>query len=308
MKTLFISPSYKCNEKCVFCPCATESDKYVSLSLDEAERALNRSIENAKIEMVLISGGEPTIWKDLIPFLAKVKESGMRIGILSNSTTFSVNNFTDKFIDAVGTEFELTTAFHSHMPEIHDGITRLKGSFAKSLRGVSNLIARGVKVTIKHVINNQTYTMLPDYAHWLDSTFPSVVPWVICNMDICGVARQNISLTGVPFDKSKPYLESALDVVAGDCPQRVVRVFNTPLCCIDPYYWKYLQKYDSEESMSALALPYASDADFNVRFDMIGDGGANFPPCGECVLHSACPGTWKNTAKIFGYDSFKPFK
>lgn len=304
MKTLFISPSYKCNEKCVFCPCSVESDSYTALSLDEAISALDEAIVKGNIEMVLISGGEPTLWKDLLRFISEIKQRNLKWGMLSNSTAFSSNIFVNRFLATTGADFELTTAFHSHLSVKHDKITRLAGSHEKSLQGVNNLIRNGVKVTIKHVINNLTYTELPEYASWIVNTFPISVPIVICNMDICGIAEQNKELTGVRFQDSKKYLENALDILGNN---RIVRVFNTPLCCIDPYYWKYLQKYESEEQMSALMLPAKKDEQSHIRFNLVGDGGASFAVCTKCALHQACPGTWKRTIEILGEESLNPF-
>lgn len=304
MKTLFISPSYKCNEKCVFCPCSVESESYAALTFDEAMGTLDKAIAEVKIEMVLISGGEPTLWKDLLLFVSEIKRRKIKWGMLSNSIVFSSNVFVDRFLSIAGTDFELTTAFHSHLSTDHDKITRLAGSYEKSLHGVNNLIRKGVNVTIKHVINNLTYTKLPEYASWIVNTFPASVPIVICNMDICGIAEQNIELTGVKFQDSKSYLEEALDIL-GD--NRIVRVFNTPLCCIDPYYWKYLQKYESEEQMSALMLPAKKNQQARIRFNLIGDGGASFAVCGKCSLQKVCPGTWNRTIELLGEESLNPF-
>ena len=191
-------------------------------------------------------------------------------------------------------------------------ITKVKGSFEKSLNGVNNLIKAGVNVTIKHVINGLSYQQLPELANWVYSTFPDSVSWTICNMDLCGEALHNAELTAVPFEASKPFLENALDIVIGHFKSgrhRDVSVFNTPLCCVDPYYWPFMKKYESEESMSALLLP---SSDLNVlptiKYDMKGDGGANFNPCHYCAVKAICPGTWRKTADYYGNKMFNPIK
>lgn len=304
MKTLFISPSYKCNEKCVFCPCSEDSGLYSSLSLSEAVHAVDLAIERMGIEMVLISGGEPTLWKNLPAFVQQIRQRHLKWGMLSNSTTFSSRVFIDRFMQSVGNDFELTTAFHSHLSSEHDRITRLAGSHTKSLQGIRNLLEHGVKVTVKHVINNLTYKSLPQFASWIKESFPASVPVVICNMDICGVAERNRELAGVRFQDSKEYLEKALDILSGE---RVVRVFNTPLCCIDPYYWRFLQRYESEEQMAALMLPALKDEKPEVRFNLVGDGGASSSVCDSCALQQVCPGTWKRTIEILGEESLRPF-
>jgi len=311
MKTLFVSPSYVCNEKCIFCPCALNARRYTSLTLDEVCLAIDLAADQEKIEMVLISGGEPTVYKDILGLISFIKGKGLKFGILSNSLKFANTVFFEKFIGAVGNDFELTTAFHSWKADEHDRITSVPGSFSKSLEGVGNLVRAGVKVTVKHVINNKTYKELPRYVEWLYETFPDNVPWVLCNIDLTGTALTNEDESAVPFSASRPYLEEALDKVieyGKNGRNRVVRIFNTPFCCIDPYYWPFLQKYESEEEMSALYLPYEKPEDNKIRFNLKGDGGACFKPCKECIIQSKCPGTWKKTAEVLGEDSFIPYK
>jgi radical SAM domain protein len=271
---------------------------------------IDEALQKNKIEMVLVSGGEPTLYKDLPEIFNYIHESGLKIGILSNSLRFADEIFCRSFIDSVGCDFELTTAFHSHLAEEHDRITGIKGSFEKSLKGVYNLINAGVNVTIKHVINGISYKKLPEFVEWIYYAFPDSVSWVVCNMDLCGEALNNNALTAVSFDESKAYLEDALEIVMNfhrNERHRNVSVFNTPLCCIDPYYWSFLRKYESEEYMSALLLP---SVDINVvpriKYDLKGDGGANFIPCQECHVKAICPGTWRQTAEYFGDSMFKP--
>ncbi len=311
MKTLFLSPDYRCNEKCAFCPCAINAREYNPLRLDEMQCAINKAIDEIGIEMVLISGGEPTLCPDVLPLIDYIKGKELKFGVLSNSLKFASKIYLDKFIAGAGTDFELTTAFHSCKPENHDAITRVPNSFKKSLEGLSALISKGVKVTVKYNINNLTYKELPAYVDWVFSTFPDNVPWVLCNIDVCGVAEDNKDMTAVPFNISKPYLEQALDKVIEyykNGSHRVVRIFNTPLCCIDPYYWSFLQRSESEENVSAMYLPYKEGEKNELQLNVKGDGGANFKPCEECQLRSQCPGTWSRTGEIYGDEVFNPFK
>lgn len=234
MKTLFLSPDYRCNEKCIFCPCTENARQYHPLTIKELYEAIDEATDKADIEMVLISGGEPTLYKEILPLIGYIKSKELRLGILSNSLRFSDPHYADEFMAVAGSDFELTTAFHSHTGIQHDRITAVPGSFGKSLLGVKNLINKGVRVTIKYIINNLTYKELPDYADWLYRTFPDNIPWVICNMDLCGIALSHKEYTGVPFDVSRPYLEQSLDKVTGYGCKRVVRIFNTPCVVLTP--------------------------------------------------------------------------
>lgn len=310
IRTLFISPDYTCNERCIFCPCARNAQTYTPLTLEEMQDSVDSAIDRNGIEMVLVSGGEPTMWKNLIPFLRYVQSHNLKFGILSNSIKFASQNYLDRFLQAVGSDFELTTAFHSCVPEEHDRITGLPNSFHKSLQGIKMLIEAKVHVTIKYNINNLTYTRLPEYSQWLYDTFPDTIPWVLCNIDICGNANTNRDCTAVGFDTSRPYLEKALDAVIAynkTGRKRVVAVYNTPLCCVDPYYWTFLKQNESS-LLPALRLPYRTSEENRLLFDVRGDGGAIFPMCQQCILQRRCPGTWSKTGELYADHCFHPFQ
>lgn len=309
MKTLFLSPDYRCNERCVFCPCAEDARRYTPLTLSEMKESLDVAIEKEQIEMVLLSGGEPTLKKEILDFIAYVRTRNIKLGVLSNSLKFTSDRYLNKFLAIAGTDFELTTAFHSRNAMWHDQITQVSHSFERSFRGIQNLIERGVQVTIKYNLNNLTYKDLPQYADWIYDHFPDDVPWVICNIDICGIALLNKEYTAVPFHESRPYLEAALDKVIEQTKQgrkRAVQVFNTPLCCIDPYYWSFLQKSEGG-ILSALRLPYEQTEENKLQLSVKGDGDAAFAPCKECALQPQCPGTWKRTGEVYGNEVFQPF-
>lgn len=310
MKTLFLSASYDCNERCMFCPCAENARQYFSLTLEEIKESLDVAIEKAEVEMVLLSGGEPTLKNEVLEFIGYVRFRGIKLGILSNALKFASSTYLDKFIAIAGTDFELTTAFHSCYSDNHDRITCVPGSFLKSLQGIQGLIERGVSVTVKYNLNNLTYRELPEYVDWLYATFPDRIPWVLCNIDVCGVALRNKTYTAVPFNESRPFLEQALDKVIAyerEGRQRVVRIFNTPLCCVDPYYWRFLQKSEGG-MMPALRLPYEKPEENGLQLNLKGDGGAVFRQCRECALQPQCPGTWSRTGELYGDRVFKPFK
>jgi hypothetical protein len=172
-----------------------------------------------------------------------------------------------------------------------------------------NLIDAGIKVTIKYNINRLTYHKLPEYVTWIYSTFPDSTPWVLCNIDICGIAMNNQKYTAVSFSDSKPFVEKTLDKVIeynlhGE--KRTVHLYNTPLCCIDPYYWSFLRKAEGG-IMAALRLPYEKKEDNRLKLNVKGDGGAVFESCRQCALQKKCPGTWYETG-MFYKNIFTPFK
>jgi MoaA/NifB/PqqE/SkfB family radical SAM enzyme len=309
MRTAYISISYDCNEKCIFCPCSEPGNQVADLTLDELKRCVDEAVANSGVRNVLLSGGEPTIARDFLPFLEYIRSKNLHISILSNSLKFASRNFLQKVIDITGTEhIEITTAIHSHLPEKHNRLTQMPNSFQKSLEGLDNIIDAGIRTLVKYNIIRYTYNELPEYTDWFYQRFPDQVAFLICNIDINGIALKNKDLIGVTFEESTPFLEKALDKVIEYRRQgrkRNVKVFTTPLCTIDPYYWGFVNN-ETKDNLAALRVPAEETTNDRLFLEISSDSGPLFAPCLDCALKDPCPGTWRKTGELYGDSVFKP--
>jgi MoaA/NifB/PqqE/SkfB family radical SAM enzyme len=311
MKTAYFSMSFDCNEKCVFCPCSENANTQPDVSLEEMKQSLDIAIAQKQVNHVLLSGGEPTLKKEFLLFLEYIVSKGLSIGILSNALKFASKRYLQKVIDITGTEnIEITTAIHSHIPEKHERLTQVKNSFQKSLEGLHNIIEAGISTSLKYNIINYTCKELPEYTDWVYKTFPDEVTFLICNIDINGVALKNKDLIAVTFEESTPFLEAALDKAIEyrqNGRKRNVKVFTTPLCTLDPYYWGFVNNRTKEE-LAALRVPSEKPLNNRLFLGIDSDTGTMFAPCQNCALKDPCPGTWKMTGELFGDQIFKPFE
>lgn len=311
MRTAYLSMSYDCNEKCIFCPCSEPGHEMEAISLEEMKSCIDRAMEESGVENILLSGGEPTISKDFLKLLEYIKAKGLHISLLSNGLKFASKRYLQKFIDVTGSEnIEITTAIHSHIPEKHDRLTQLPNSFHKSLEGLHNIIEAGILTSVKYNIIRYTYREMPGYIDWLYETFPDKVSFLLCNIDITGVALKNKELIGVTFEESAPFLEQALDKVIAfrqKGRKRNVKVFTTPLCTLDPYYWGFVNN-QTKDTLAALRVPSEDPINDRLFLEIGSDSGPMFEPCFQCALQEPCPGTWKKTGELFGDSIFKPIE
>lgn len=309
MNLAYFSMSYDCNEKCIFCPCSENARNLNSVSLEEMKRSVDAILAKGPLDIAVISGGEPTLKKEFTAFAAYLVEKNIKIGLLSNALKFAGKDYLRRLLAITGTGMlEVTTAFHSHLALKHNNLTGLRNSFEKSLEGILNVIESGVKVSVKYNMINYTYRDLPAYIDWVYRTFPDKVNLIICNIDLTGIALKNKDLTAVAFSDSAPLLEQALDRVIGYGEQgrlRNVRVFDTPLCTLDPYYWDFVEN-GSGTNVSALRIPAETEEKDRLYLDVEGDSGAVFEPCSRCAVNDICPGTWRKTGEFFGNDIFQP--
>ncbi len=296
MKNLYCATTYICNERCIFCPCSEEgTHDRPSLTYTEICRAIDEAIEKKQIENVCLSGGEPSLHPDFFDIVKYISEKNLKFSLLTNAIKLSNPEFVEKLgLCCDLKNADITIAFHSHIPQKHDELTQHKDSFNLSLRGAMNLIEKGAKFSVKNNIVNYTYKDLPDYVDWVYQTFPENVTLLFANIDVNGVALKNKNLVNVHFKESMPFLQAALDKVIEAREKgnkRNVKIFTTPLCLIDPYYWRFIER-NTKELLTAYLVPNAKKNN-PLLFDVSSDSGPMFKACGECAMKSYCPGTWR---------------
>lgn len=297
MKTLYCAIGYVCNERCQFCPCSKDSVTVPSLTYDQVCMTVRQSIEEKGVENILLSGGEPTIHPDFFKILDYIKRFDVNISLLTNALRLADDTFAEKMFSIIdGSKLDVTVAFHSHIPEKHDFLTQHKGSFNRSMKGISNMLKHNVKLSIKNNIVNYTYKDLPEYIKWATSQFEDNVTLLFCNIDINGTAASNKENVAVDFRDSIPYLQQALDIVIEQRKlghKRNVKVLTTPLCLIDPYYWGFIET-STQENVAAYKVPNSE-----LLWDIGSDSGPLFEACTNCELNKYCPGTWRSFKNNF---------
>ncbi len=311
METAYYAIGLRCNLHCVFCPCSEEQPEYKSFSLEEMKETIEETLKVKDIENFLLSGGEPTIQSDFIPIVEYICQVKKRpLSLLTNAVAFNNQKFLQRFLRAVGnSRLEIVTAIHSFLPERHNFLTKTERSFERSIRGLKNCVAAGINTSIKFNIVRYNYRDLPQYIDYMYENFPDEVALILCNIDISGYAARNKDLIPVPFEESTPYLEEALDKVIGYRNQgrkRNVRVFTTPLCVLDPYYWFFVNK-STKEDVSAYRSPDVVEERSGLMFDFPSGSGTLLQECRGCNVEEICPGCWESYAKYYGTGFLKPY-
>ena len=120
--------------------------------------------QDLKIQHVTISGGEPMLHQDFIPFLKKCREYDMSVNVLSNLTLLN-NDMIDEM--RRNPLLGVQTSIYSMKSEIHDSITGSKDSLQKTTNGVINLVKHGIPVQISCPImktNLDSYKTIKEWA------------------------------------------------------------------------------------------------------------------------------------------------
>lgn len=140
----------RCNNHCIFCH-DSEIQNGEIIPTTKLKAEIDNAYKNGYNRLIL-SGGEPTIHPDIIELVRYAKKRGFDwIQIISNGRMFAYNSFTSDIVKA-GLN-EVTISFHSHIQEIADRLTDIKGSYQQTIAGITNLKKFKIVISIDIVLN-----------------------------------------------------------------------------------------------------------------------------------------------------------
>jgi len=139
----------RCNLKCVHCYAHAKDQCFDNELTTEEGKHLIDDLSLFKVPVLLLSGGEPTIRKDLPELAAYAIEKGMRAVISTNGTLITpqmARVLKDIGLSYVGISLD-------GMETINDRFRGLKGAFRAAIKGIENCQDAGIKVGLRFTIN-----------------------------------------------------------------------------------------------------------------------------------------------------------
>ena len=122
--------TWRCNERCVHC--YLDHDDLGEMSYDEIEDLMTQMAE-AGVFFLTISGGEPLLRKDLFDIIRRARELTFNVKLKTNAIL--IREQEAALIRELGVE-TVQVSIYSHRPEVHDAITKVKGSLQRSLDAI----------------------------------------------------------------------------------------------------------------------------------------------------------------------------
>ncbi len=147
----------RCNLKCVHCYAhALEEEGKDDISTEQAKTMIS-DLAQYGAPVMLFSGGEPLVRKDLIELAHYATGQGMRAVISTNGTLITKQKA--KELKEVGLSYVGISL--DGMEDVHDHFRGVPGSFRKALEGIANCQAEGLKVGVRFTINKRNVQDVP---------------------------------------------------------------------------------------------------------------------------------------------------
>ena len=188
--SVHVDLTYRCNERCVHC--YLDHQDYGEMKTAEMTSLIDQLAE-AGIFYLTFSGGEILLRKDLFTIVEHARTHLFNLKLKTNAIL--IREAEARRIRELGVA-EVQVSIYSHEPEVHDGITKVKGSLERSLKAIRFLRSQGISVTIANVIMRQNmfdYGPVKKLAEELGAKF-TIDPTITPMMDGArGVLALNVS-------------------------------------------------------------------------------------------------------------------
>ncbi len=148
----------RCNLKCVHCYAQSEDRDYADeMSTGEAKSMID-DLAAFGAPVLLFSGGEPTLRRDLVELMQHAKDRRMRVVISTNGTQITpekARQYAEVGLSYVGVSLDGGR-------ETHDRFRGIPGSFDKAIEGIRNSKAAGIKVGLRMTVNKRNWQDIPE--------------------------------------------------------------------------------------------------------------------------------------------------
>jgi len=271
----------RCNQKCLFCSADGRRDK-----TGRSHQA--RLLSGAKDNLV-ISGGEPTLSKDIFWLIKEAKKRKLFVELQTNAVTLCYESLAAKLASSGVDLFNVN--FPSHSASNSDRITQTRDLFEKRLKGIRNIQKFKGEVRLTCIVNSLNYKNLEGYAVFVKENFPRIKYIQFSFIKVMGKAKKNPHIL-ISYEEASPYLlrafkrcrELDLDFI----------VDHIPLCYLGPY-----KKFHIDYQKIKRKEPPVDSMKEKVR---IAD-------CLQCSLSAYCCGIRRDYLQFFGAKSkVKPVK
>ncbi|HEY2345786.1 MAG TPA: radical SAM protein [Xanthomonadaceae bacterium] len=138
--------TYRCNERCVHC--YLDHEDHGELTTAEVMDLLEQ-MAKAGVFFLNLSGGEIFMRRDLFDIVERARKLMFSVKLKTNAVM--IRKAKAARIAELGVE-SVQISLYSHKAQVHDAITKLPGSFKRTIEGARLLKEHGVRVSFANVL------------------------------------------------------------------------------------------------------------------------------------------------------------
>ena len=143
--------TFRCQNDCIHCY-AGGPQQTPELTTEQWKTVIDK-LSNIGVFILTFTGGEPTLRDDLPELLLYAQNKGMVTGLISNGRRLKDKSYVST-LEKSGLDFVQIT-LESHKLEIHDSMTKTKGSWKDTIQGIENAVQSQIYVSTNTTLSKQ---------------------------------------------------------------------------------------------------------------------------------------------------------
>jgi len=280
---------FRCNQDCGFC---WQGRRWPDTPTDLVFTWVDEILASG-IHRINLSGGEPTLYRDLARVIAHARDLGATVNIQTNAIRMGKRAYVDSLVEAgLSAAF---VSFHSADPDVSDSMTRAPRTHERSVAGIENLLHAGIRVRLNCVVEKRNYAQLQQHAEMIVERF--VRPFADNPLNCVEYSHPSRSYDpsfydemSVPLDVVKPHLLTALRILrAAGVTTKAVGTCGFPPCLL------------------AEAPELLTRMDPSAQHEMDTVGREYVDACEQCSMRDHCMGVRREYVARFGSRGLTPF-
>jgi len=194
--------TYRCNERCIHC--YLDHDDHGEMTTSEIKGLLTQ-LADAGVFFLTLSGGEVLMRRDFFEIVEHARRLLFNVKVKTNGVMIRVAEA--KRLREMAVE-QIQISVYSHHAEVHDAITKLPGSYKRTIEAIHFLKAQGLKVVIANVLmvaNAGDYAGVMALAREMDVPYtmdPTITPKMDGDTSILNLRIDGTELQQVFHDRS----------------------------------------------------------------------------------------------------------
>ncbi len=289
MKAL-IKVGYSCNDHCTFCH--TQDVRHI----DDTSESVHAKIERAKQlghSMVVFSGGEATIRREIVEWATHVKRLGLGLGLITNGRRLSDPAFARAMLER-GLSY-VYLSLHGADSKVHNSLVRSQ-AFDESFGGVREVHGKVQTLIVNCVVTRAN-------ARHLGRLVELLLPFPELTLKFSMTAPKGGGASA--FEHVVERVDFVADAVTqairhglerrGDAPGPRFAHDGLPLCLLPGLE----ELYDDLRTSAFRTMSEVGEPDFFPVDDVI---KVQPPPCEGCALRGPCPGLFRGYLECYPED------
>ena len=287
-RKFLIKTGYSCNNYCTFC----HTEDFRPMVDDDTRAVLKKLLlaKQAGAEMIVFTGGEPTLRQDLFQLTAAVKKTGLPLGLVTNGRLLSVPDAFARLLDH-GLRYTFIS-LHGATSATHNRLV-VVNAYAQTLGGIRAVSAHNraqtdpaqkIDLTVNCVVTQQNHHELKAMVDLLAPRGP--LTFKLSYVEPKGGGLHAHDKLALPAPVAAEAMRAALQHAAQTAPGLVrVGVDGLTPCLFEGFEWV-------RDDLFTHGFVAMSET-FEEKFFPVDSGKRHWlPPCENCGEKPHCPGVF----------------